>query len=440
MSLSPISDPQPYHRFSDRQHPEHYRQTEIQALQQAIRAKENRLVLGLPGVGLSNLLRFLATRTDWGGRSVTFAYLHCGSLGSCLDRTEFFNEITRQLAAQGLGQTPPSDRPGYDCLRSLLTSIERGLFDRIVIVVNKADDLLRQADPSFFLQLKALTDLNKGVCYIFAAGLEMQYLAGPDNPLFAGREQIVGPFNAQDFAGAVAEEAQRLEVTFDADAQHHLAGLTGGHPGLLRAVSSAVVFEGLDLGQTEVDIERRLLARGEVQHRCRKVWRCLNSKQQTALHALIAGKSMSIEPEMLIWLQTVGLVQEKEGRYHLFSSLFQQFIGTLKSKHEAALPPIEIKKIVTKHCKGQQVVVAGTVYKDKQKVHVSALELRLIACLQQEQRVYTKDEIAAYLYCEDEEIDNVETAIFNLVSQVRRRLGDKRYIKNRHGQGYEFQG
>ncbi|MCB0210781.1 MAG: winged helix-turn-helix transcriptional regulator [Anaerolineae bacterium] len=437
MSPPQNSHPQPYHRFSDRQHPEHYRRAEIQALQQAIKAKENRLVLGLPDVGLSNLLRFLVTRTDWGERSVTFAYLHCGALGRCLDRDGFFNEITQQLAAQGLGQAPPPNRQGYDGLRAFLESIERDLLDRIVVAVDKADDLLKQADQAFFLQLKALTDLNKGVCYVFAANLEMHYVAGPDNPLFAGREQLTGPFSAQDFAGAVAEEAQRLEATFDADARNRLAHLTGGHPGLLRAVSSAVIFEGLDLGQTESDIEQRLLARSEVQHRCQKVWRSLSSKQQTALHAVSAGES--IEPKTLIWLQAVGLVQEKDGCYHLFSSLFQQFIAALKSEHEAVLPAITIKKAVTKPCKGQQVIVTGTVYKGKQKVHVSALELRLIACLQQEQRVYTKDEIAAYLYCEDEETDNVETAIFNLISQVRRRLGDKRYIKNRHGQGYEFQ-
>ena len=84
--------------------------------------------------------------------------------------------------------------------------------------------------------------------------------------------------------------------------------------------------------------------------------------------------------------------------------------------------------------------MAGTVFKGNQKVHVSSLELRLIACLKREQKIYTKDEIAAYVYCEDEEIENIEAAVFNLVRQVRTRLGNKRYIKNHHGQGYEFRG
>ena len=42
-----------YHRFVDRQHSDDYRQEEIQALKRAIRAKENRLILGIPDIGLS---------------------------------------------------------------------------------------------------------------------------------------------------------------------------------------------------------------------------------------------------------------------------------------------------------------------------------------------------------------------------------------------------
>jgi len=86
----------PYHQFTDRLHPLGYRQAEIEALQQAIRATETRLVLGLPDVGLSNLLRFLITRPEWGDRQVIFAYLDCDGLADCLDRELFFAEIARQ--------------------------------------------------------------------------------------------------------------------------------------------------------------------------------------------------------------------------------------------------------------------------------------------------------------------------------------------------------
>ena len=428
----------PYHHFAERKHPDDYRQEDIQALKRAIRFKENRLVLGIPGVGLSNLLRFLVMQTDWGERTVTFAYLHCETLGDCLDHETFFAEVARQLEEQGLGNNLTNALQGYDRLKRLLTQFEGDILDRVVVAVDKAGRMLAVADENFYRKLKALSDLNKGVCYIFVAGPRLTYVAGPDNILFAGRDLVVRPFTEKDFTGAVAEEGRRLEMKFDPAACKQLTHLTGGHPGLLRAVSSVVVVEALDLSAPEAELIPRLLDRGEVQHRCWKVWDVLDAVQQTALHSLLKGKTSSVDRDTLAWLQKFKLISKQRGEYRFFSPLFRQFVTNQDTT--PFLETIEIRGATEKSCKGQRVVVAGSVFKGNQPVHVSSLELRLIACLKREQRIYTKDEIAAYIYCEDEKIENIEATIFNLIRQVRVRLGDKRYIKNYHGQGYEFQG
>ncbi|NIN06818.1 MAG: hypothetical protein GTO43_10775, partial [Armatimonadetes bacterium] len=86
----------------------------------------------------------------------------------------------------------------------------------------------------------------------------------PDNLLFAGRRLAVGRLNEQDCSSAIMEEARRLGREFDPTAQVRLADLTGGHPGLLRAVSSAADEEGLASSDTEATWVECLSAREDV--------------------------------------------------------------------------------------------------------------------------------------------------------------------------------
>lgn len=424
-----------YHRFVDRRHPDDYRQEEIQALKRAIRAKENRLVLGIPNVGLSNLLRFLVTRADWGERNVTFAYVDCDALADCRDSEVFFAEIARQFCEQHPGNKL-EDVQGYEWLKRFVLEAGGDPLDRLVVVANKTDKMLAAADAGFYRKLKALTDLNKCVCYIFAASSCMANVVDPEDLLFAGRRLIAGPFNRRDLAGAIVEEGQRLEKEFGPAEQKQLARLTGGHPGLLRAVSSAVVEEELDLLDLETSLER-LLARGDVRSRCQRIWQALDPAQQATLHAIVSGQSDSGALDTLAWLQEFGLVDEYYGEHRLFSPIFAEFVAA----QQVSTPPLEPVRIVgatTISANEQEIVLAGKVLKGNQEVHVAPLELRLIACLKREPRIYTKDEIARYVYYEEEGVVE-DSRIEDLVCRVRNRLGTQ-YIKTHWGKGYEFLG
>jgi len=425
-----------YHRFVDRRHPDDYRQEEIQALKRAIRAKENRLVLGIPDIGQSNLLRFLVTRADWGERNVTFVYLDCDALEDCLDSEMFFAEIARQFYEQRPGNRLREDVQGYERLKRFVLEAGGDPLDRLVVVANKTDKMLAAADAAFYRKLKGLTNLNKRVCYIFAASSCMANVVDPEGLLFAGRRLIVGPFNRRDLAGAIVEEGQRLEKEFGPAEQKQLARLTGGHPGLLRAVSSAVVEEELDLLDPETSL-KRLLIRGDVRSRCQRIWQALDSAQQATLHTIVSGQPGSGAPDVLAWLQEFGLVDEHNGEHRLFSPIFAEFVAA----QQVSTPPLEPVRIVgatTISANEQEVALAGKVFKGNQEVHVAPLELRLIACLKREPKIYTKDEIARYVYYEEEGVVE-DSRIEDLVRRVRNRLGAQ-YIKAHWGKGYEFLG
>jgi hypothetical protein len=427
----------PHYHFLDKGHPEDYRRKEVQALVQAILARENRLAIGLPGMGVSNLLRFLVARAELFKRDAIFAYLDCDTLADASDLEAFFDAVAEQLNDQGWGGRSTGIGRGYGRLKRLVTEADGDPLGRVVVVADQADALLTAAAKPFYQRLKALTDLNKRVCYIFAASPRSADVADPDNLLFAGRRLVVGQLDQRDCIGAITEEEQRLEAAFDVATQAQLVLLSGGHPGLLRALSSAAAEGALGGLDAEATVVERLLARGDVQYRCQKLWDALGPDPQAALRLLGAGRSGAVATERLAWLREFGLVEAVEGGYRLFSPIFERFVAA-QSSRGSPLEPVLIMGASTILKDGQAITVAGKVFKGSQEVRVAPLELRLIACLKRERKIYAKDDIAAYVYYEDAGIVP-DGALENLVRQVRKRLGAE-YIKTHWGQGYEFMG
>ncbi len=431
-----------YYHFADGGHPGGYRQEQIRVLEQAIQAKENWLVLGMPGMGVSNLLRFLVTRTDWGDRNVTFAYLDCDTLDDCLGSEAFFEEIACEFGNQLLPGKAGMDGQGYMRLKRYVLEIAIDLdpLDRLVVVADKTDSILGAADGYFYRKLKALTDLNKSVCLVFSASLPMLGAIDSEDLLFAGRRLVVGPFDKRDVVGAIREEGRRLGREFDPAEEKQLARLTGGHAGLLRALSSAAVEGGASLSEPGAVLVEQLLARADVEARCRRIWQALDAVQQATLATVAWEQPSPPAQDTLSWLHEFGLVNEYEGRWRLFSPIFARFVST-QPIGAMPLEPVTIVGTTTRLVHGKEIVASGKVYVGSREIDVSPLELRLIACLQRELRLYTKREIAEYIYFEEKgvvEDQQVEAQrIDDLVRRVRKRLGDQ-YIKTYRGRGYEL--
>jgi hypothetical protein len=218
-------------------------------------------------------------------------------------------------------------------------------------------------------------------------------IVDPDNLLFAGRRLVVARLNERDCSGAIAEEVQRLGLEFDAATQVRLARLTGGHPGLLRALSSAAAEGALGAPGSDATLADRLVARADVKARCQKLWDALDPDKQAALHFLANDQVDAVGADTLAWLQDFGLADTGEGAYCLFSPIFQRFVAI----QEVSLSTLESVTIVggTKNERG--IIVAGKLFKGSKEVPVTSLELRLIACLKRERKVYTKDDIAAFV-------------------------------------------
>src|SRR5262245_13410744 len=99
----------------------------------AILARENRLVLGLPGIGVSNLLRFLVAKDGLFERDVIFAYLDCDTLAGDQTPKAFFDAIAAQLHDQGLNDQSARGEQGYRRLERLIIGVEGDPSRRLAI-------------------------------------------------------------------------------------------------------------------------------------------------------------------------------------------------------------------------------------------------------------------------------------------------------------------
>jgi transcriptional regulator with XRE-family HTH domain len=446
--------PRSAYAFLDKGHPDDYRSEEIQKLALAIAARENRLVLGLPGMGISNLLRFLvARREEIFESNIVFAYLNCNMLDSDCSIETFFEAICGELQDQGLDDATGHEARGYERLKRLVTQIDGDPSRRGVIIVDQANALLPKVDAIFYRKLNALTELNKRLCYIFAAHPRNAAIADPENLLFVGRRLSVGRMNQRDRSAAIAEEARRLRVEFSEVQQIQLASLTGGHPGLLRTVSSAAVMGGLDLWGPESVAAELLLTRDDVRARCQRLWDALDPEQQAALRLIAGGWPAIVATNMLAWLRDFGLVEQYKGAYPLFSPIFERFVAAQTNDRIAPEPvpasaapartaPTPIRSRLARitirqpTCNEQGIIIAGKVFKGTEEVYIRRRSLRLLACLRRERKIYTKHEIADYVYFEDHGVVS-DSAIQSLVKEVRGKLGQE-YIKTHWGQGYEL--
>jgi hypothetical protein len=425
------------YKFLDKGHPDHYRQEEIKMLAQAIRSRENRLVLGLPGMGVSNLLRFLVSRDNLIGRAeVTFAFLDCDTLGEGEGAEAFFDALAKEIEAKGLGDKALAGERGYKRLEWLVKQMERDPADRLAMVVDKADAMLASASKTFYRQLKALTDLNKRVCFVIAVSPLLAAAIDPEKLLFAGRWLPVGPLNERDCKGAIAEEAKRRGTEFNVAAQRVLARLTGGYPALLRAVSSAVDEEKINFLEAEELLVDRLLRRGDVKGRCEILWEALDQDKRDALLYIAAGRPDEAVPETLAWLQKYGMLDKSEEVGRIFSPIFAASVNQHPMPPPATMPPAPPSLPPLYPVR----IDNGQVYKDGEEIKLRPLAYKLLEYfLKNQERILNHDQIIKHVWGGQAHtrFGRSSQDVQNLVRELRQELGNS-CIKTYPRRGYMF--
>jgi DNA-binding winged helix-turn-helix (wHTH) protein len=439
-----------------------FRQGEVSQLLEWVRAGESASVVGVSGVGKSNLFNHLLDpriqelhlTPDQGNYifvRTNFHYLPDFTDRSIysliLDQLELLDsEIERLGLEQGIIDCIGKQHEalldvGQDALKvqryfklavgSLLADSKR----RLVLLFDQFDDVYREAEPRLFANLRGLRETYKyRISYLVFTRDILPNLAATDS----GREEfyellvpnIMGlrPYNKEDAALLLNRVASRNQLPLDDSLVERLFQLIGGHAGLLRTTYLGVVQDGLVLPQQDKDASQILLEMPNVRMECDKIWESLNLEEQRAL-AYCAHGLLLDEPGKRIerLLRLKGLLGE-EAKGKVFSPLF-----ALYAKDQEALwnRPIYLDE------KTRQVWVHG-----RPAPPLAAQEFRLF------RRLYT---YLGELVLKDELVDAgwpgiqggvSDEALTAAMSRLRKKIeflpNSSHFLESIRGQGYKL--
>jgi len=221
-------------------YPSDYREKEAQHIFSAVRAGECASVVGLSGVGKSNLMGFLAHRPD--------TFPHPNALVDCNRLRENSADELFRLIRRALGENTPAENE-FDALDFLIENqlSENGgklalLLDRFEILAN---------DLSIASNLRALRDTHKYQLTFVTATRRPLDPASELAELFFGHTIWLGPLSESDTRWNVNRYAQRIGKNWDISITAKMQALTWGYPSLLRAISEAYA-SGADLDLAEL--------------------------------------------------------------------------------------------------------------------------------------------------------------------------------------------
>lgn len=326
-------------------YPLDYRSEIITRLTPLIQRGESMCLVGLAGVGKSNLATFLqqpevkanyfkseAERTD-------VVYLSCLPGGQPKD--EVLNGLLLRTwrvvskAKPDLSELPSTDRAPLYALQNLLEDVCRVRNRRVVYVLDEFESLIRHQPPGIFDDFRALRDEHRtsgNVVFIIITNRMPQLVPGPDRFASGKFFQILRnnvfclpPYRDVD-ADSMLNVLLKQDGNADIDAQDRarLLLFSGGHSWLLAALFKqlAPTFHA-----SARDYLQLVTSSVRVNWVCEQIWLSLHAEEQQALQAIVRQQPVS-EP-MLGFLETRGLIRDRNTPV-LFSPLFQEYIQQVK--------------------------------------------------------------------------------------------------------------
>lgn len=318
---------------------------------------------------------------------------------------------------------------------------------RLALLFDEFDEALATLDARVFLNLRALYDQFDGrLCYITATSSPLEQIrpleeAGEFYELFEGRVHWLSMLSPNEARMVAAEYAGRTGVSLDDAELDFIVGQAGGHPGLLQAVTAALLQAGANVPnalreQTFTWLAARLDEDELVRNECTKLWRQLTPAEQEDLCAIVHYPSSLVQDGQEGWaIPTLAALREKSVLVgeppRIFSRLFEAYARRRATAHDLA--------------RGVRVdVESGEVTVDGRPVPMlTDLEYRLLLLLYgRMDKLCDKYQIVEAVWGQ-EYIDEVDDArIEKLVSRLRAKLepdpANPRYLLTLRGRGYKL--
>lgn len=441
-----------------------FRKTEAKRIFGWARAGESASIIGISGVGKSNLFNHLRdpqTQAMYLGELDTDTILIRANFHFVPDYTDrtVYSLILEQLEMlegekDRLGLTEETVAEisrlhekmldaGDDVLkvqryfklavRQLLANSSR----RLVIMCDQFDGVYQEAEPRFFANLRGLREAYKyRISYILFTRDMLPNLVETDPEreefyeLAASNVMGLRPYTLPDTHSLLQRIAQRNQLPLPEGLPEILYQLTGGHAGLLRAVYLAALEHDLVLSLGSSTIVEPLLQISSVHIECEKIWESLSSREHRVLLFLQDGLPLdSGERPYVRQLQLKGVLSD-DTPPAVFSPIFTGYIQEQEPVWEQSLYFDEASR---------QVWVLG-----RPVPALTRLEYRLFHLLyERKDQVVSKDELIAAGWPAAKGGVSDE-ALIAAVARLRRKIEpdpkSPRFIQNVHNQGYVLKG
>lgn len=441
-----------------------FRQTETEKLFKWIQAGESASIIGISGVGKSNLFNHLrdphtqaqhlgkvADSTiivranfhyipDFSDRSIYSLILEqLEMLDSEAERLSLTSqEIEKishyhELLLDAQDDVLKVQRYFKLALRVLLGQTNR----RLVFLFDQFDDVYQEAEERLFANLRGLREAYKyRISYLVFTRDMLPNLIETD----AAREEfyellasnIMGlkPYAKPDAISVLERVANRNKLTLTDELRDQLYVLAGGHAGLLRAALLAAMQQNV-ADQLSQNSEAELLLKvSGVEMECDKLWRSLSTHEQKTLKGKAQNQNVekALGGRVVTQLQIKGLLSEDETAV-IFSPIFARFVAMQDALWER---PLFFDKL------SRQIWVQGN-----PAPRLTQLEYRLFQQLHQHAgEVVEKDELIAAGW-PNAKGGVSDEALIAAIARLRKKIEpdpkNPRFLENVHNQGYLLQ-
>jgi DNA-binding winged helix-turn-helix (wHTH) protein len=420
----------------DIQLPLSFRSNLLQDLMPALRAGECCSLIGISGVGKTNLVRYIQ-RPDvqaayWGGDTVWVVLIDTNSLAFSTKTPEFIvlelmiHRLIREAERHGLPSELVAD---FDRLHSTLVAqpdayLALRYLDRIcgrlcedqqiqiIFAFDQFEDIWTGLDPRLFLNLRYLRDEYKyRLAYLVITRERLQRSRKEQQmveafwELFSTHVFGLGMYDESDATFMLERIAGRQGVILSDELRHAAISISGGHPALLRAVFWELYNKPLDMIEPAA-----LLAVHTIFEECSKIWNDLFPTEQQILRAIVFKQLPPTDSEALGELFLKEIIAED--RSTLFSPIFHGFImkEQIGENTTGIVVDVALRQVLR-----DGAVLAGT---------LPPLEFSLIEHLARNAgKVCRREDILKALYG-DEVLEVNDERLDTLLRRLREALGD----------------
>lgn len=407
-----------YEHFKEANLPPTYRHREVDCIVSALALQRSVHVVGLSGMGKSNLLRFLVSHPEvlkiesYVLAEIGFLYIDCNKLNppnslnfyrECISRIQSEEDLTSNIDEYLL----------YKQFELALRTLDARIF--VVFVIDRFESLYDKTDQAFFGQLRNLRDEARRGRMAFILGSQR-----PPGDLYDIERLFsdicwVGPLTKVDQTEFFTRHEGRLRITVEASWREVLWRLTGAHPGLLKNAIEWFKRQGKPKSvENEESLLQDLLNYAPIRKHCQALWQSLTEAEQNFLsHINSTAKTGSVvEP-----LQKAGVIVAGQDGLRIFSPLWETYLRQ-NILSQQALEPMKVgldaaTRRVVLQWRGQT----------EETIINRDLVFRLLQVLSTNpEKIYSKDEIINILYQDEKAQDVYDDALFQLITALRKSL------------------